>query len=120
MKLSVEMGCCAALTLSLIVPCIGQEMSCKDLLRHCGDGPYENKNVDGVLVSIGGGSISNQCVGIINGVLASYQTCHGQLAYSGAAAILLHFVHENPELSKQTGWECARAAFAKVFACQQQ
>jgi hypothetical protein len=119
MKLSVAISWYAAVALSLIVPCIGQEMSCKDLLRHCGDGPYENKNENGILVGVGGGVISNQCAGILSGVLASYKTCHGQLSFSGAAAILLHFVHENPELSKQTGWECARAAFAKAFACQQ-
>jgi len=61
------------------------------------------------LVSIGGGSISNQCVGIINGVLASYQTCHGQLAYSGAAAILLPLsTRTQSYLSKPDGSAPAR------------
>jgi hypothetical protein len=101
-------------------PCAAQEISCKELLRQCGDGPYESRNQNGLISSVGGGMASNTCIGIINGVLASYQTCHGQLTYNGAAAIILHFVHENPELAKQTGWECARSAFAKVFACQQQ
>jgi hypothetical protein len=109
-----------AILFALAKPCSAQEMSCKELLRQCGDGPYESRTQNGLISSVGGGMASNQCVGIINGVLASYQTCHGELTYAGAAAIILHFVHENQELSKQTGWECARAAFAKVFACQQQ
>lgn len=104
---------------ALAAPCSAQEMTCKELLRQCGDGPYESRTTNGLISSVGGGMPSNQCVSVINGVLASYQTCHGQLSYGGAAAIILHFVHENPELAKQSGWDCARAAFAKVFACQQ-
>ena len=108
-----------AMLCALAEPCSAQEMSCKELLRQCGDGPYESRTQNGLISSVGGGMPSNQCVGIINGVLASYQSCHGQLSYGGAAAVILHFVHENPELAKQSGWECTRAAFAKVFACQQ-
>jgi hypothetical protein len=107
-----------AMLCALAETCSAQEMSCKELLRQCGDGPHEFRNEHGLLSSVGGGTASNQCVAIINGVLASYQTCHGELTYAGAAVVILHFVHENPDLSKQTGWQCARAAFAKVFACQ--
>lgn len=109
---------CATLLMGLVAPCMAQEMSCKALLRECGDGPYESRNQNGLLSSVGGGIPSNQCTNLIGAVLASYQYCHGKLTYGSAATIVIHFAHENPDLAKQTGWECARAAFAKVFACQ--
>lgn len=109
----------AIVLFALAAPCSAQEISCKELMRQCGDGPYEMRNQNGLLSSVGGGTVSNECVATISGVLATYQSCHGQLAYAGGAAIILHFVHENPDFLKQTGWECARSSFSKVFACQQ-
>jgi hypothetical protein len=42
-------------------------MTCKELLRQCGDGPYESRNQNNVLSSVGGGIISQQCAGIVMG-----------------------------------------------------
>jgi hypothetical protein len=101
-------------------PARAQEMSCPQLLVQCGDGPSQMLTENHTMSFVGGGQISTQCVGIMSGVLASYQNCHGELNWVGAAAILIHFVHANPKLMKQTGWDCAQAAFTNVFACKTQ
>jgi hypothetical protein len=111
-------------THEIILPALAQEMPCRELLLQCGDGPALVRNTTNStnsmnsISSVGGGSISTQCTGIISGVLASYKNCHGALTWAGAAAVLIHFVHEKPELLKMTGWECARAAYKNAFACQ--
>lgn len=104
--------------LAMVTPVLAEEMTCRELLLQCGDGPPQIRNDNKVISTVGGGSISTQCVGIISGVLATYENCHGQLSWAGAAAILIHFVHANHDLMKKTGWECAQAAFQSVFACQ--
>jgi hypothetical protein len=111
--------------LGLLAPVIlsssaaGQEMTCKQLLAQCGDGPFRQTNDSGLTSSVGGGMISNQCIGIISGVLAAYQFCHGSLSWAGAAAVLIHKVHADPKLMAMSGWECTESAYAAAFPCEQ-
>jgi hypothetical protein len=97
-----------------------QEMTCKELLLQCGDGPGITRQENNTVSRVGGGPISTQCVGILSGVLATYENCHGQLTWAGAAQVLIHFVHAKPELMKTTGWECAQAVFQNVFGCRKE
>ena len=111
----------------LVAFCIGlliaghgsaQEISCARLLAECGDGPPRTEVENGVTTFLGGGTITVRCVGIISGVLATYQNCSGQMSRAGAAAVLIHFAHTDPKLQSMTGWECAKAAFTNVYACK--
>ena len=104
--------------LAVCKPGHAQEMNCQQLMVQCGDGPGQMLNQNGTLSFVGGGQISTQCVGVISGVLATYKSCHGELTWAGAAAILIHFVHENPSLLRESGWDCATAVYKNVFACQ--
>jgi hypothetical protein len=101
-------------------PVHAQEITCGQLLVQCGDGPSRQLNENGTISFVGGGTISTQCVGVVSGVLATYRYCHGTLTWAGAAAVLIHMAHSDPKLMNMKGWDCAEAAYAEAFPCQQQ
>jgi len=93
-----------------------QEISCGLLLKECGYGPLE-RTKNGGSTFVGGGTISSQCVGILSGVLSSKKYCHSGLTWIGAAATLIHYVHNDKKLIAKTGWECAEEAYSQAYPC---